>query len=76
MSWQRSGSGTNPLLLLPVGRGSELVRDLPGTGSKTVTYGVSGTTRVACFRAASHPFANKFACMVRLEGRRRNLVRF
>ncbi|PBP95625.1 hypothetical protein CCL24_18650 [Pseudomonas congelans] len=30
------------LLVLAAGRRSELVRDLPGTGSKTDVYGTSG----------------------------------
>ncbi|RMU24637.1 Pseudouridine synthase, partial [Pseudomonas avellanae] len=45
--------------LLPGGRRSGLVHDLPGTGSKTSAYGVSGTTKTACFRAASQPIAEK-----------------
>ncbi|WP_229699138.1 hypothetical protein, partial [Pseudomonas syringae] len=32
------------MALLPGGRGSELVRELSGTDSETVTYGTSGTT--------------------------------
>ncbi|WP_221034988.1 hypothetical protein, partial [Pseudomonas syringae group genomosp. 3] len=31
---------------------SELARDLPGTGSKTGTYGTPGATEVPGFRAA------------------------
>ncbi|RMM18656.1 hypothetical protein ALQ82_01144, partial [Pseudomonas syringae pv. pisi] len=47
--------------LLPGGRGSELVRELSGTDSETVTYGTSGTTEVAGFAAGPRQFANKFA---------------
>ncbi|KPZ09464.1 hypothetical protein ALO40_200284 [Pseudomonas syringae pv. viburni] len=43
------------LLILAGGRGSKLARDLPGTGSKTGRYGISGTTEVARFGAASQP---------------------
>ncbi|RMO84356.1 hypothetical protein ALQ32_05450 [Pseudomonas syringae pv. tagetis] len=32
-----------------------LVRNLPGTGSKTGACGISGTTEVICFGAASQP---------------------
>ncbi|ATV15906.1 hypothetical protein CFN58_15595 [Pseudomonas avellanae] len=35
----------------------ELARELPGTGSKTVACGTSGTTEVTCFRVASQPIA-------------------
>ncbi|OUM09460.1 hypothetical protein BW686_01880 [Pseudomonas syringae] len=42
-------------MLLAGGRGSERVRDLPGTGSKTCVSGTSGTTEVTSFRAASQP---------------------
>ncbi|POP67717.1 hypothetical protein CXB35_19200 [Pseudomonas syringae] len=41
--------------LLPAGRRSELVRDLPGTGSKTCAPGTSGSNEVTGFRAASQP---------------------
>ncbi|KPZ12707.1 hypothetical protein ALO40_05402, partial [Pseudomonas syringae pv. viburni] len=34
---------------------SGLVRELPGTGSKTGIHGTSEATEVACFRAASQP---------------------
>ncbi|MCF5495674.1 hypothetical protein GIV81_24660, partial [Pseudomonas syringae] len=37
------------------GRRSELVRDLPGTGSKACARDASGTTEVTCFGAASQP---------------------
>ncbi len=40
---------------------SGLVRELPGTGSKTGTHGTSEATEVACFGAASQPFADKSA---------------
>ncbi|NAS94859.1 hypothetical protein CU665_02050 [Pseudomonas syringae pv. actinidifoliorum] len=36
---------------------SGLVRDLPGTGSKTCAQCVSVTTKVTGFRAASQPIA-------------------
>ncbi|OPE62132.1 hypothetical protein BTW15_01995 [Pseudomonas syringae pv. tomato] len=38
---------------------ASLVRELPGTGSKAGTHGTSDATEVACFGAASQPFANK-----------------
>ncbi|WP_284358135.1 hypothetical protein, partial [Pseudomonas syringae] len=38
---------------------SGLVRELPGTGSKTRRLGAPDTTKVACFGAASQPFADK-----------------
>ncbi|SDQ41302.1 hypothetical protein SAMN05216597_0086 [Pseudomonas cannabina] len=41
--------------------GSGLVRDLPGTGSKTSRLGVPDTAKVTSFRAASQPFADKSA---------------
>ncbi|WP_210434495.1 hypothetical protein, partial [Pseudomonas syringae group genomosp. 7] len=40
---------------------SGLVRELPGTGSKTDAYGTSGATEITCLRAASQPFADKSA---------------
>ncbi|WP_236474867.1 hypothetical protein, partial [Pseudomonas syringae] len=46
--------------LLPVGRRSELVRDLPGTGSKTCAPGTSGSNEVTSFRAASQPIVAVF----------------
>ncbi|PBP35502.1 hypothetical protein B1F69_30045 [Pseudomonas syringae] len=46
--------------LLPVGRRSELVRDLPGTGSKTCAPGISGSNEVTSFRAASQPIVAVF----------------
>ncbi|RMU30114.1 hypothetical protein ALP32_103107 [Pseudomonas avellanae] len=30
---------------------------MPGTGSKAGAYGLSGTTGLTCFRAASQPIA-------------------
>ncbi|OPE59504.1 hypothetical protein BTW15_13275 [Pseudomonas syringae pv. tomato] len=36
-----------------------LVRELPGTGSKTSRLGAPDTTRVAGFRTASQPIADK-----------------
>ncbi|POP63766.1 hypothetical protein CXB34_32315, partial [Pseudomonas amygdali pv. morsprunorum] len=41
--------------------GNGLVRELPGTGSKTGTHGTSDATEVAYFGAASQPFADKSA---------------
>ncbi|KWS55389.1 hypothetical protein BKM20_04690 [Pseudomonas avellanae] len=41
--------------------GSGLVRELPGTGSKTGTHGTSDATEVAYFGAASQPIADKSA---------------
>ncbi|WP_220793749.1 hypothetical protein, partial [Pseudomonas syringae group genomosp. 3] len=41
---------------------SGLVRELPGTGSKTCAHGASGKTEVADFKAASQPIADKSAC--------------
>ncbi|WP_216594648.1 hypothetical protein, partial [Pseudomonas syringae] len=41
--------------------GSELARELPGTGSKTGRLGSSDTTEVAGFRAAAQPIASKLA---------------
>ncbi|RMR16757.1 hypothetical protein ALP89_04880 [Pseudomonas syringae pv. persicae] len=46
---------THESRLLPGGRKSELVRDLPGTGSKTGACGTSGSKEVTHFRAASYP---------------------
>lgn len=40
---------THESKLLPGGCRSELVRDLPGTGSKTYVCGTSGTTKVTHF---------------------------
>ncbi|CAI8997047.1 hypothetical protein DAPPPG215_28175 [Pseudomonas syringae pv. tomato] len=40
---------------------SGLVRDLPGTGSKTGKHGAPGKIKVACFWAASQPLADKSA---------------
>ncbi|WP_220792285.1 hypothetical protein, partial [Pseudomonas syringae] len=57
------------MALLPGGRGSELVRELSGTDSETVTYGTSGTTEVAGFAAGPRQFANKFAYALRAESR-------
>ncbi|KAA8713828.1 hypothetical protein F4W70_08400 [Pseudomonas cannabina] len=37
--------------------GSGLVRELPGTGSKTGAHGTSDVTEVTGFRAASQPIA-------------------
>ncbi|RMR34399.1 hypothetical protein ALP91_04547, partial [Pseudomonas savastanoi pv. glycinea] len=45
---------THKSKLLPGGRRSELVRDLPGTGSINGARGTSGTT-VAHFGTASQP---------------------
>ncbi|WP_208431619.1 hypothetical protein, partial [Pseudomonas syringae] len=35
--------------------GSELARELPGTGSKTGAHGTSGATEVAGFQGVSQP---------------------
>ncbi|MBL3867658.1 hypothetical protein EGU77_13260 [Pseudomonas syringae pv. theae] len=46
-------------MILPEGRGSELARELPGTGSKTSRLGSQGPAEVISFRAASRPIADK-----------------
>ncbi|EPN30356.1 hypothetical protein A244_38760, partial [Pseudomonas syringae pv. actinidiae ICMP 18807] len=46
-------------MILPEGRGSELARELSGTGSKTSRLGSQGPAEVISFRAASRPIADK-----------------
>ncbi|MBL3830559.1 hypothetical protein EGU81_17585 [Pseudomonas syringae pv. theae] len=42
-------------MILPEGRGSELARELPGTGSKTSRLGSQGPAEVISFRALRGP---------------------
>ncbi|WP_233593739.1 hypothetical protein, partial [Pseudomonas syringae group genomosp. 7] len=42
-------------------RRSGLVRELPGTGSKTDAYVTSGATEITCLRDVSQTFADKSA---------------
>ncbi|POP76234.1 hypothetical protein CXB38_25130 [Pseudomonas syringae] len=55
------------MALLPGGRGSELVRELSGTDSGTVTCGTSGTTEVASFAAV--PGSSRTSSLLRPAGR-------
>ncbi|GBH12983.1 Membrane-associated phospholipid phosphatase [Pseudomonas syringae pv. actinidiae] len=64
-----------PLLILAYGRGSELARDLPGTGSKTVhtvhqaqpRYPVSGP--LCCLSPRSLPQGSSFTSRLRQKPR-------
>ncbi|POP73445.1 hypothetical protein CXB37_22730 [Pseudomonas syringae pv. syringae] len=48
-------------MILPAGRRSELVRELPGTGSQTSDLGCARCTARGGFTVGSRQFANKFA---------------